>query len=114
MVRLFKSRAFWLLFLSFIFSIGFWYINTWDKSIIYQKVKYPYPWNQTVILNDIYETLLNNKIKIGVIFGLTLLILQTIILYFPISLKRKDFIKSTLSHIIKQYMKGKISNNRIT
>ena len=114
MIRLFKSRAFWLLFLSFIFSLGFWYISTWDKSIIYQRVKYPYPWNQTVILNDIYETLLNNKIKIGVIFGITLLIFQSIILYFPLSLKRKDFIKSTLSHIIKQYMKGKISNNRIT
>ncbi len=114
MTRLFKSKAFWLLFFSGIVTIGYWYISTWDKSVLGDRANYPYPWNINVVNNDIYELLLNKKTTIGISWGILFLIIQVIILYIPISIKRKKFIENTLRHILNQYLKGDISNNRIT
>jgi len=114
MTRLFKSKAFWLLVLSGIASIGYWYISTWDKSVLGNTVKYPYPWNENVLCNDIYEMFLRKKTTIGISWGLFFLFIQVIILYIPLSIKRKKFIENTLKHILNQYLNGDVTNNRIT
>ncbi len=114
MNRLFKSRSFWILFATGVTTIGYWYISTWDKSVISDVKTFPYPWNQTPFSIAFYNGLLKNKIKAGLAFGLLSIFVQTVIIYFPISIKRKKFIKGTLSHIIKQYLEGDVTNNRIT
>ena len=114
MKRLLKSKGFYLLIFSGIASIGYWYISTWDKSVLGNRALYPYPWDINSTLNEKYELLLHNKIKFGLCWGFVFLILQCFVIYFPLSLKRKKFIKNTLTHIINQYLKGNVSNNRIT
>ena len=114
MNRFIKSRSFWILVVTGITSLGFWYISTWEKSIIGDVKTFPYPWYLTPFTEAFYNGLLKNKIKVGIILGISSIVLQAIILYIPISIKRKRFIKATLTHIINQYLNGDITNNRIT
>jgi len=114
MTRLFKSKAFWILFFNSIATIGYWYISTWDKSVLGNNTNYPYPWNVNGFYNEFYELLLNKKTTIGIVWGLSFLFFNVVTLYIPISIKRKRFIENTLRHILNQYLNGDITNNRIT
>lgn len=113
-MRVFKSKAFWLLLFSTSATIGYWYISTWDKSMLSNTKLFPYPWNTSTLFTDFYIILLTNKIKIGITWGVIFFVCQASLLYFPISIKRRKFVKNTLSHILNQYMKGNVRKNRIT
>lgn len=112
-MRLLKSRSFWLLIISFTLSFGLLHLSGWKEDLL-KPEDFSYPWNIDSTWQSIYKRLFPHKSEIGFYFGGSLLLLQVILVYFPLSFKRKKFIRDSLGHIINENLNGDVKNNRIS